>query len=91
MGVLPLGCTPRIVWDWKNAAANDERGCVEAINKLVIQYNIMLEEHITELNSAYPDAHIIFCDVYQGIMEIIDNPLHFGMKSFPSLLFSSLK
>ncbi|EEF40738.1 hypothetical protein RCOM_1110350 [Ricinus communis] len=40
----------------------------------------MLDEHIIELNSEYPDAQIIFCDAYQGIMEIIANPLLFGFE-----------
>ncbi|CAK7329200.1 unnamed protein product [Dovyalis caffra] len=74
-GVLPLGCTPRVVWEWYNSTAiRDEKGCVEEINELVLQYNTMLNERIVELNVELPDAQIIFCDVYQGMMEVITNP-----------------
>lgn len=87
MGILPLGCTPRTVWEWYNSTAlHDGRGCIVEINELVLQYNTMLEEHIIELNTKLPNAQIIFCDAYQGIMEVIANPSHYGMNPF-SLLF----
>lgn len=83
MGILPLGCTPRIVFDWYNSTAGEEgSGCVDEINELVVEYNTILEGHIVKLNSEFPDARIIFCDVYQGIMEIMSNPQHYGMDSF---------
>ncbi|KAJ4834861.1 hypothetical protein Tsubulata_012967 [Turnera subulata] len=86
MGILPLGCTPRTVWEWHNSSAYaGGSGCVEEINDLVLQYNIVLEEKIAELNNKIaelnnklPDAHIIFCDVYQPMMEVIHNPARYG-------------
>ncbi|XP_021655426.2 GDSL esterase/lipase At1g71250 [Hevea brasiliensis] len=81
MGILPLGCTPRMVWEWHNVTTIDaRRGCVEEINELVLQYNIILDEHIMELKTELSDAQIIFCDVYQGIMEIMTNPLQYGFE-----------
>ncbi|KAI5577809.1 hypothetical protein BDE02_09G140000 [Populus trichocarpa] len=80
-GILPLGCTPRVVWEWYNSTAiHHGMGCVEEINELVLQYNTMLNEHIVELNVELPDAKIIFCDVYQGMMEVITNPTLFGFR-----------
>jgi phospholipase/lecithinase/hemolysin len=94
-GILPLGCTPRVVWEWYNSTAiHHGMGCVEEINELVLQYNTMLNEHIVELNVELPDAKIIFCDVYQGMMEVITNPTLFGTNPFslfPFLRNSSLK
>ncbi|KAK9280593.1 hypothetical protein L1049_014287 [Liquidambar formosana] len=83
MGVLPLGCAPRTVWEWRNSTAGDDVGrvdCVGEINELIVAYNTMLEEHVVELKTELPDAQIVFCDVYQGIMEIINNPKHYGFK-----------
>ncbi|GAV90139.1 Lipase_GDSL domain-containing protein [Cephalotus follicularis] len=81
MGLLPLGCTPRTVWEWQNATAvNDPRSCVEEINELVLQFNTMLDKHILQLNTELPDAQIVFCDVYKGIMAIISNPDHYGFE-----------
>ncbi|KAJ6346392.1 hypothetical protein OIU78_008935 [Salix suchowensis] len=78
-GILPLGCAPRVVWEWYNSTAtHDGMGCVAEINELVLQYNTLLNEHIVELNEELPDAQIIFCDVYQGMMEVITNPALFG-------------
>ncbi|XP_038707351.1 GDSL esterase/lipase At1g71250-like [Tripterygium wilfordii] len=84
LGILPLGCTPRAVLDWYNitAVGDDDygSGCVEEINELILEYNTMLDERIVEMKSELPDAQIIFCDVYQGIMEIITNQNLYGFK-----------
>lgn len=88
IGILPLGCTPRVIWEWYNSTGVDDGSfCVGEINDLVLEYNTMLDEHIVELNSEWPDAQIIFCDVYQAIMKIITNPNYFGMNSILHLLF----
>ncbi|GMY10259.1 GDSL esterase/lipase At1g71250-like [Fagus crenata] len=83
-GLLPLGCTPRTVWKWYNNNITgvdvDGRGCVKEINEMVVEYNTMLNEHIVELNSKLPDVQVVFCDVYQGMTEIITNPDHYGFK-----------
>ena len=78
MGILPLGCAPRILWERDNATAVGD--CVEEINLQVLEYNTMLEERIVELNSELFEAQIIFCDVYQGIMQIINDPTRYGIK-----------
>ncbi|GAY55542.1 hypothetical protein CUMW_164970 [Citrus unshiu] len=82
MGILPLGCTPRIVWEWRNSTAGDDegKGCVAEVNELILQYNTMLEERIINLNSELPNAHIIFCDIYQGIMQMMNNPQYYGFE-----------
>ncbi|KAH7561360.1 hypothetical protein JRO89_XS10G0216100 [Xanthoceras sorbifolium] len=86
MGILPLGCTPRTVWEWYNSttADDDGKGCVEEINELVLEYNTMLDEHIVELNAELPGAQIIFCDVYRGMMEMISNPNYYGFEEVRS-------
>ncbi|KAK0603819.1 hypothetical protein LWI29_009046 [Acer saccharum] len=86
MGILPLGCTPRTVLEWYNSttADDDGKGCVEEINELVLEYNTMLNENIVELNAELPGAQIIFCDVYQGMMEIISNPNYYGFEEVRS-------
>lgn len=83
IGILPLGCTPQVVSSVSELNNSTDRGrkCVEKINKLVLEYNAMLNEQIVELNAELPDAHIVFCDVYQGIREIITNPELYGMEN----------
>ncbi|KAJ8766789.1 hypothetical protein K2173_008343 [Erythroxylum novogranatense] len=83
MGIMPLGCMPHVVWEWtKTESENDgeARGCVEEINVLALQYNTMLHERILDLNTELPDAHITFCDVYHGTLEIMSNAARYGFK-----------
>ena len=47
---------------------------------MVLEFNVMMEEKIMELNAEFYDAHIVFCDVYQGIRNIIAEPQQYGMK-----------
>ncbi|KAI4340504.1 hypothetical protein MLD38_025333 [Melastoma candidum] len=39
-----------------------------------------MQDCTTKLNSELTDVKILFCDVYQGIMEIIANPIKHGME-----------
>lgn len=87
LGILPLGCTPRMAWECNQASAGDYHGesCVDQANKLVLEYNRLLDEHISRLNMEFTDAQLVFCDVYKGMMEIINKPKLYGM--FSSTLF----
>ena len=88
MGILPLGCTPRVLLNQNNSTihsddANDDdvpRGCVEEINVQVLEYNRELHERISELHAELPDAQLVFCDVYQGLTKIINNPQQYGIQ-----------
>ena len=87
LGIIPLGCTPRVTWESNHtSSAGDYNGnvCVEQVNELVLEYNRLLDEHMTKLNTEFPDANVVFCDVYYGMMEIINKPWLYGM------LFSNL-
>ncbi|POO01427.1 SGNH hydrolase-type esterase domain containing protein [Trema orientale] len=85
-GILPLGCTPRMALESFDFAAGEDNGggCWERINSLVLEYNIMLEEKIIELNAEMPDARVLFCDVYQGIKAIIAKPERYGFEDVKS-------
>ncbi|KAG2674284.1 hypothetical protein I3760_13G126500 [Carya illinoinensis] len=88
-GILPLGCTPRRIWERYNTTVvedqdHDGGGCVKDINEMVLEYNTMLDEHLLELNSMLPDIEIVFCDVYRGIMKILTDPGHYGFEELRS-------
>lgn len=80
MGILPLGCAPRTIlqWYYTTGRLNDTRGCIGRINQLVVEYNKLILQHILELKYELPDAHVVYCDVYQGIMEMIAKPGSYG-------------
>uniref|UniRef100_A0A803LXH4 GDSL esterase/lipase n=1 Tax=Chenopodium quinoa TaxID=63459 RepID=A0A803LXH4_CHEQI len=81
MGVYPLGCAPRTVVNWYFLTGRNRRRvrvCVNEINHLMMQHNRLLNDHIVDLNLQYSDAQFVFCDVYQGFMQILSNPQNFG-------------
>ncbi|KAK3025968.1 hypothetical protein RJ639_040942 [Escallonia herrerae] len=85
VGVLPLGCTPRASLEMYNSSTGDDRrGCVDDINRHVLEFNTMLEQNIVQFNVELPDAHIVFCDVYRAIMEFIINPYVYGFEDVKS-------
>lgn len=78
VGILPLGCAPRIMWEHRTGDGNAARLCVGEINLRILEYNTMLEERIVQLNSELFEAQFVFCDAYQGIMAILEDPTRYG-------------
>lgn len=76
VGVGPLGCAPRVVWE--GARGSDGRDCVDEVNELIQGYNAKLAARLTSLRSQLPEAEIVFCDVYKAVTEIISNPSVYG-------------
>ncbi|OQU82787.1 hypothetical protein SORBI_3005G020800 [Sorghum bicolor] len=76
MGVPPLGCAPRVMWE--QIPARDGGGCVEEANELIEAYNGRLAARLDDLRPLLTGADLVFCDVYKGMMEIISNPATYG-------------
>ncbi|MCL7030524.1 hypothetical protein MKW94_025821 [Papaver nudicaule] len=95
MGIGPLGCAPRTLWEFSRnnvshrpSQTSSDSGtgtgwqdCMEDINDLVLDYNTLLSERLLDLNFEFPDAQIIFCDVYQAMMDIISFPRRHGFEN----------
>jgi len=87
MGVAPLGCAPRVMWE----EGTRVRGCVEEANELIEGYNARLAARLDDLRPELPGAAVVFCDVYRGMMEILSNPGRYGKdEMFPlsAILFN---
>ncbi|KAI9116777.1 hypothetical protein K1719_012143 [Acacia pycnantha] len=83
LGILPVGFTPRVAWTCNKVskAGHDHgKGCVNHANKLVLEYNELLAKRIEELTKEFTDAQIVFCDLYEGLMEILNKRNHYGFK-----------
>ncbi|KAM0880354.1 hypothetical protein ACQ4PT_033631 [Festuca glaucescens] len=78
VGVPPLGCAPRVMWEGLHLV--DGRGCVEEANELVQGYNERVEARLDALRPQLPGADVVFCDVYKGVMEMITNPGTYGFE-----------
>lgn len=74
MGLAPIGCAPHYLWKY-----NSENGeCVEDINNMVMEFNFVMRYMVEELRQELPNIIIIFCDMYEGSMDIIKNHERYG-------------
>ncbi|CAN6443137.1 unnamed protein product [Victoria cruziana] len=85
-GIAPLGCTPRLLWERYDSSHSSstslmEAECVEDVNKLALEFNVLLSSEIIKLQGRLPGSVILFCDVYQGIMNVIREPRRFGFSN----------
>ncbi|EOY25056.1 hypothetical protein QUC31_009074 [Theobroma cacao] len=77
MGLPPIGCAPYYLWRYKS----NKGECIEEINDMIMEFNFVMRYMTEELLHELPDAHIIFCDVFQGSMDIIQNHKRYGFKA----------
>ncbi|KAE8722490.1 putative inactive receptor kinase [Hibiscus syriacus] len=81
MGLPPIGCAPYYLQRYESN--NGE--CVEVINDMIMEFNFLMRFMTDELLHELPDAGIIFCDVFQGSMDIIQNHKSYGTIDHPNL------
>lgn len=74
MGLPPIGCAPYYLWMYKSNTGE----CIDEINDMVVGFNFVMRYMTEELLHQLPDARIIFCDVFQGSMDIIQNHMLYG-------------
>lgn len=74
MGLAPIGCAPHYLW--KYSSENGE--CVEEINDMILEFNFEMRYMVEMLRQELLDSNIIFCDMYEGSMDIIQNYQHYG-------------
>ncbi|KAK9926959.1 hypothetical protein M0R45_024165 [Rubus argutus] len=73
MGLPPIGCVPRYLCEYR---VKDGQ-CVEEINNMVMEFNFVMKFMIEELGEL-PYSNIIFCDMFQGSMDILKNSERYG-------------
>lgn len=82
-GILPLGCAPRtMMMTGTGSRSSCDWG---GVNERVLQYNVLMEEKVMELNARFPDLRVVFCDVFQGIRNVLANPSRYGTPRFLKL------
>ncbi|GAV88786.1 Lipase_GDSL domain-containing protein [Cephalotus follicularis] len=74
MGLAPIGCSPHYLWQY--SSKNGE--CIEDINNMIMEFNFVMRYMVEELLHELPDIKIIFCDMYEGSMDIIKNHKLYG-------------
>ena len=78
IGMGPLGCAPRFLWESKSVYGE----CIDEVNNMILEYNFVMKYMVHQLNAKLPDANIVFCDIYDGIMDILHNPQRYGKQYF---------
>ncbi|KAM7531419.1 hypothetical protein LguiB_034829 [Lonicera macranthoides] len=74
MGLAPVGCAPFYLWQYHSR--NGE--CVKSINDMILEFNFVVSYMLEELRQELVDANIIFCDAFEGSMDIIKNHDRYG-------------
>ncbi|XVE58082.1 hypothetical protein DITRI_Ditri04bG0141900 [Diplodiscus trichospermus] len=77
MGLPPIGCAPYYLWQYKS----NKGECIQEINDMIMGFNFVMRYMTGELLQELPDARIIFCDVFQGSMDIIQNHERYGFNA----------
>ncbi|CAA0833313.1 GDSL-like Lipase/Acylhydrolase superfamily protein [Striga hermonthica] len=85
----PLGCFPYILTalETDNPDAYDEYGCLKTVNKFTVWKNKQLKKAMVKLKDEYPDVHILYGDMYNGLRRYIINSSVIG----PDLVNRALK
>lgn len=73
-GLAPIGCAPHYMWQYDSQ--NGE--CIEQINDMAIEFNFLMRYMVENLNKELSDANIIFCDTFEGSMDILKNHESYG-------------
>lgn len=82
MGLAPIGCAPHYLSEYRSE--NGE--CIEVINDIVREFNFVMRYMIEQLGKELRDSNIIFCDVFEGSMDIIKNHRRYGEKTAQAVL-----
>lgn len=73
-GLAPLGCCPSQITKY-NLTSGD---CVGFLNDVSKQYNTALKQTLTELRVELKDIHLVYSNLYDPILEAINNPAKHG-------------
>ncbi|XAR61632.1 Triacylglycerol lipase [Bertholletia excelsa] len=73
-GSPPGGCTPAR----RTLSGGPQRNCAEIFNQAAELFNTRLSEKLSSLNSNFPDAKMVYIDIYTLTMDIILNPQKYG-------------
>ncbi|XP_024364886.2 GDSL esterase/lipase At5g08460 [Physcomitrium patens] len=73
-GLAPLGCCPSQITKYNLTAGN----CVEFLNDVSEKYNDALKNMLLQLREELEDFHLVYSNLYDPLMEAINNPAMYG-------------
>lgn len=75
-GAPPLGCLP----SQRTLAGGGLRMCVEKYNQAAQLFNSKLQPQMEYLNSTLAQSRIVYINIYDPLLAIIENPLQYGIE-----------
>ncbi|XP_059459782.1 GDSL esterase/lipase EXL3-like [Corylus avellana] len=79
IGVLsapPIGCVP----SQRTLAGGLQRGCAEKYNVAAKLFNVKLSSQLSSLTKNLPNSRIVYIDVYNPLLDLIQNPTKYGFE-----------
>ena len=70
----PIGCVP----SQRTLAGGLHRGCAEKYNEAAKMFNSKLTAKLDSLNKNLPNSRIVYIDVYNPLLDLIENPENYG-------------
>lgn len=74
LSLPPLGCLP----SQRTLAGGLLRDCVPLYNQAAQEYNTLLIKEIKSLSNKFSGSKIIYVDIYNKLLDIIERPKHYG-------------
>ncbi|KAK6118819.1 hypothetical protein DH2020_047432 [Rehmannia glutinosa] len=72
----PIGCLPF----QRTLRGGFERKCADEYNQVAQLFNEKLSHEMTSLNKRFPDAQLVYVDIYNPTLDIVNNPQKYGFK-----------
>lgn len=73
-GLAPLGCLP----SQRSLKGGVDRKCVDLYNQVAEMFNHKLIAELSSLNARYPDATLVYVDIYNLPLHLIQYPQTYG-------------
>ncbi|KAL0360518.1 UNVERIFIED_CONTAM: GDSL esterase/lipase EXL3 [Sesamum radiatum] len=75
-GLPPLGCLP----SQRTLKGGAERKCVDIYNQVAVLFNNKLSAELDSINARYPEARLVYIDIYNLPLDLILSPHKYGFK-----------
>ncbi|XP_059637003.1 GDSL esterase/lipase EXL3-like isoform X2 [Cornus florida] len=76
LGVPPIGCLP----SQRTLLGGVKRECVAKYNEAADVFNTKLSDELSSLNTQLPDSRMIYIDIDNLLLDLIQNPTTFGFE-----------
>ncbi|KAK4600252.1 hypothetical protein RGQ29_010069 [Quercus rubra] len=76
LGAPPIGCVP----SQRTVAGGVRRQCGEGHNQLATLFNAKLTTSLDSLNKDMPDSRMVYLDIYNPLLDLIEHPEKNGFK-----------